>query len=120
MSLENVGPPAPPNNPTVVQQFGRQFSLLVSNTQGQTIDLSQFRVKFQTKKSIYQTPNVADILVYNLASSTNTFIKQEFTQVLIQAGYPGNFGTIFKGNIMQAIIGRENGTDTFINLLCGD
>ena len=102
------------------QQFGRQFSLLVSNKQGNAIDLSNFRCKFSVKKSGYQTPNVADIYVYNLASETAQVIKQEFTKVILQAGYVGNFGTIFKGNIMQGIIGRENATDTFLNITCGD
>jgi hypothetical protein len=117
--LSSIGPPAPSINPTI-QQFGRRFQLLVSNNQGKTIDLSQFRCKFQVKKSIYQTPNVADIYVYNLASETAQFIKQEFTRVIMSAGYQGNYGNIFKGNIMQAIIGRENATDTFLNILCGD
>jgi len=102
------------------QQFGRQFKLLVSNKGGTTVDLSQMRVKFAVKKSGYMTPNVADIIVYNLAQSTALFIKQEFTQVIMQAGYDGNFGVIFKGNIKQAILGRESGTDTFINLIAGD
>jgi hypothetical protein len=106
--------------PQQPQQFGRQFSLLVSNSQGKTIDLSQFRCKFSVKKSGFQTPNTSDILVYNLSSEAALFIKQEFTRVILQAGYPGNYGTIFKGNIKQAIIGRENATDTFLNLLCGD
>jgi hypothetical protein len=102
------------------QQFGRLFSLLVSDSQGRTVDLSKFRVKFNVKKSGYQTPNVADILIYNLDTSTAIFLKQEFTSVILQAGYAGNFGTIFKGNIKQAIIGRESATDTFLNLICGD
>lgn len=102
------------------QQFGRQFSLLVSDSQGRVIDLAQFRCKFSVKRSGFQVPNVADVYVYNLSADTALFIKQEFTSVIIQAGYAGNFGTIFKGNIKQAIIGRESATDTFINLLCGD
>lgn len=102
------------------QQFGRQFSLLVSNKRGQALDLSSFRVKFSVKKTGYLTPNSADIYVYNLSSETAQFIKKEFTKVVLQAGYSGNYGTIFTGNIKQLIIGRESATDTFINLMCGD
>ena len=106
--------------PQQPRQFGRQFSLLVADNQGRTIDLSQLRCKFSVKKSGFQTPNVADIFVYNLGEEAAKFIKQEFTHVIIQAGYSGNYGTIFKGNIKQLIIGRESATDTFINILAGD
>lgn len=102
------------------QQFGREFKLLVSNKAGTAIDLSPLRVKFAVKKSGYMTPNVANIIVYNLDESMALLIKKEFTQVVMQGGYSGNFGVIFRGNIKQTIIGRENGTDTFLNLICGD
>lgn len=102
------------------QQFGRLFSLLVSDKNGNTVNLSDFHCKFAVKKTGYLTPNVADILVYNLSTETALFIKQEFTRVILQAGYQGNFGTIFTGNIKQGILGRESATDTFLNLICGD
>ena len=107
-------PPAP------TQQFGREFKLLVSNKAGKVVDLSPLRCKFNVKRSGYMTPNSADILVYNLDESFAQFLKQEFTNVIVQAGYGGNIGTIFKGNIKQGIIGRESATDTFLNLICGD
>ncbi len=113
-----TGAGSPPSEPT--QLFGRKFSLLVSDSKGNTIDLSQFRCKFVVKKSGYMTPNTADILVYNLSQSTALFIKQEFTRVVLQAGYAGSYGTIFLGNIKQGIIGRESQVDTFLNLVCGD
>lgn len=63
---------------------------------------------------------MADILVYNLDSTTAALIKKEFTQVILQAGYVGNFGVIFKGNIKWATVGRESATDTFLNIVAGD
>ncbi len=102
------------------RQFGRQFQIIVSNSQGQAIDVSQFHVKFNIKRSGYMTPNSADILIYNLSDTAAILIKQEFTNVVVSAGYTGNFGVIFKGNIKQAIVGRESATETFVNLICGD
>lgn len=101
-------------------QYGRTCTLLVSNKQGQALDLSQLHIKFAVKKSGIMTPNVASIRVYNLDESTALLIKQEFTKVILQAGYSGNFGVIFKGNIKQASLGRESATETFIDLNCGD
>jgi hypothetical protein len=66
------------------------------------------------------TPNVADIRVYNLDEKTALQIRKEFTRVTLQAGYEGNFGVIFQGNIKQVIIGRESATDTFIDIVAGD
>jgi hypothetical protein len=46
-----------------------------------------------------QTPNSADVRIYNVADSTAERIKNEFTQVVIQAGYQANFGLVFRGTI---------------------
>lgn len=100
--------------------FGRVFTLLVSNNAGKAMDLSQLHVKFAVKKSGVMTPNVASIRVHNLDEDTAQIIKKEYTHVVLQAGYVGNFGVIFKGNIKQGIIGRESSTDTYIDLNCGD
>ena len=47
-------------------------------------------------------------------------IQQEFTRVVLQAGYQGNYGVIFAGNIKQTISGRESATDTFLEIIAGD
>ena len=105
---------------TNTQQYGRVCTLLVSNKQGQALDLSALRIKFKVKKTGVMTPNAGDIIVYNVDPNTQKLIQNEFTSVLLQAGYLGNYGLIFKGNIKQFITGRESATDTFINLNCGD
>lgn len=101
-------------------QFLRKCTLLVSTGVGATLDLSQLRIKFAVKRSDTMTPNSADIRVYNLDLGTAAIIKKEFTQVTLQAGYDSNYGVIFQGNIKQVIIGRENATDTFIDIIAGD
>lgn len=102
------------------QQFGRVCTLIVSNKSQGGIDLSKLRIKFAVKRSDTMTPNVAEIRVYNLELQTAALIKKEFTQVTLQAGYQGNYGVIFQGNIKQVILGRENATDTFIDIVAGD
>lgn len=102
------------------QQYGRTLTLLVSNKAGEALDLSQLRIKFNVKKSGIMTPNQADIIVYNVSAEVEQLVQNEFTKVILSGGYTSNYGLIFKGNIKQCIVGRENGTDTFLELICGD
>jgi hypothetical protein len=102
------------------QQYKRHFSLVVSNSNFNGLDLSALRCKFSVKRSSNMTPNCADIRVYNLDQNTALLIKKQFTKVVMQGGYDSNFGVIFRGNIKQVILGRESATDTFIDLNCGD
>jgi hypothetical protein len=101
-------------------QYKRHFSLLVSDSNLNGLDLSELHCKFSIKRSSNMTPNCADIRIYNLDKDTALKIKKQFTHVLLQGGYDSNFGVIFRGNIKQVIIGRESATDTFIDLNCGD
>ncbi len=101
-------------------QFGRVWTLLVGAGDGTALDLSSLRIKFAVKRSDTMTPNVADIRVYNVEEATALRIRKEFTRVVLDAGYEGNHGVIFKGNIKQVIIGRESAVDTFIDIIAGD
>ena len=97
----------------------RRCSLVVGGD-GQGLEMGDLRVTFQTHHADYETPNSADIRIYNLADETVRRIQKEFTQVVLQAGYAGNFGLIFGGNIRQVRRGRENGVDTYLDILASD
>jgi hypothetical protein len=103
-----------------ILQYIRRCNLLVAGASGEGLDLSGLRIVFKVKKSDAQTPNAAEIRVYNLAESTAKQIREEFTTITLQAGYEANFGVIFAGNIKQVRFGRENGTDTYIDIAAGD
>lgn len=115
------------------QQYLRKINLIVTarftgpQLPGQSlidnaIDLSQLRIKFSCKRSDIETPNTADIRVYNVEDSTAKQIKALVNagKVILQAGYESNYGVIFQGNIKQVIIGRESATDTFVDIIAGD
>jgi hypothetical protein len=79
------------------------------------------RIKFHTFAPAVDRPKTAIVRVYNLSASTQNSIKNEFTQLMLQAGYQnGAYGLIFNGTIMRIKTGRENATDTFIELQCAD
>lgn len=102
------------------RQYLRRCNLIVANEKGEGLDLSQLRIVFSIKRSDAQTPNAAEIRVYNVAAETANRIRKEFTSVTLQAGYESNYGIIFAGNIKQVRIGRESGVDSFIDIAAGD
>lgn len=103
-----------------MNQFGRRCDLIVSDSGGSGLDLSQLRIVFHVVKEDAQTPNSARIKVYGVAPETAARIKKEFVDVILQAGYEENYGVIFRGNIKDVRTGRENGVDTFLEISGGD
>jgi hypothetical protein len=69
--------------------------------------LSALRVVFHVRRGDLQTPNSAAIRVYNVSETTKQRIEKEFTRVVLQGGYQGNFGIIFDGTIKQVRRGQE-------------
>lgn len=105
---------------TLYDQWIRKCRLTVSSAT-QALDLSEFRIKFQVLQSDVETPNNAAIRVYNLSDDTIQSIRKSYTTVILEAGYEtGNFGVIFYGTLKQFRIGRENLTDSYIDLLAAD
>ena len=107
-------------NMTGQLQYIRRCNLIVAGKDKDGLDLSNLRIVFKIKKSDAQTPNTAEIRVYNLAEDTAKQIQKEFSRVILQAGYESNYGVIFDGNIKQVRTGRENGVDTYLDIAAGD
>jgi hypothetical protein len=90
---------------------------------GQTFDAEGIRVRFKIKQSTLNQPNTAVILLTNqLRGQAKKMCdpKSEGTNVTISAGYDGNMGMIFQGDLRKAIYGRENATDTMTTILASD
>lgn len=100
-------------------QYMRRCNLVVAG-EGQGLDLSGLRIVFKVSKKDAQTPNKALIVVYNLQADTAKRIRNEFTRVILQAGYESNYGVIFDGTIKQVRLGKENGTDSYLEISAGD
>ncbi len=103
-----------------VQQYLRKASLIIGNDEGNGRDFSELRFKFSISRGDIQTPNSADIRIYNLSEQTAQAVQKEFTRVILQAGYEGNFGVIFDGQIKQVRRGRETQTDTYLDITAAD
>lgn len=108
-------------------QYLRKAQLIVSPTlDAPGVDLSELHFKFAIKRGDLQTPNSADIRIYNLDEQTAKSIQEEKSQIILQAGYEGlpgdssNFGIIFTGFINQRRLGRESAVDTFVDIIADD
>lgn len=101
-------------------QWLRVCSLTVADKGGKGLELGELRITFSTKKGDTETPNSAEIRVYNLSEDTMNRMKREFTRVVLSAGYRSNSGVIFDGNIRGTRQGKENGTDTWLEIVAAD
>lgn len=117
-------------------QFIRKISLVVTSAanpnvsgffeeiaaaDGTGLDLSNMHIRFQVFQNDEASPSNAVIRVYNLAPSTIKRVQGEFDRVVLQAGYESSaFGVIFDGSIKQYRVGKENATDTYLDILAAD
>lgn len=91
--------------------YGRKYRVLVSNSNGVALDVSQLRVTFKIIKTVMMQPNMSEIVIYNLSPETENTIIKEGNRVIIEAGYEGEqYGKIFDGNVIQPIRDKEDGT----------
>lgn len=102
-------------------QFGRDISCVVAAATGNGLEFKDFRVVFNVHRGDFQTPNTCDIRIYNLSDQTANLIAQkEYTNISLKAGYVGNTGLIFKGDIKQFRKGRENALDSYVDITAAD
>lgn len=100
----------------MTRQYLRACKLIVSTIDGDGLDLSELRITFKVSQADMQTPNSAQIRVWNLSPDTSKQIEKEFTRVTLQAGYGEEAAIIFDGTIVQLRRGRQNATDTYLDI----
>lgn len=106
----------------MVEQYIRACSILLQGG-GDPLDLSTLRCRFKVTQHTLQTPNLATVFITNQNPTTARQLAQaqsEYKTLTIIAGYVGSSGVIFSGNIVKAIYGRENPTDTLTTILAAD
>lgn len=101
-------------------QFLRRLSL-VTSTAKTALELAACHIQFRVRQWDIQTPNALFARIYNLSEETTRRVQDEFSRVTMQAGYEGGaFGVIFDGTIIQPRRGRENATDTYLEIVAAD
>lgn len=104
----------------MTEQYPRKASLIIGENAGDALDLSELRFSFVVKRGDFQTPNSARIRAYNMNPDTMARVEKEFTRVVLQAGYEGNFGLIFDGTVVQTRRGRTSQVDTHLDITAAD
>lgn len=101
----------------MTRQWIRHCRLYVG-TGTEAIDVSDLRIRFNVEMATRSTPWRSDITISNLSNATaNKIAKDEYGKVTLQAGYDGNFATIFDGQIVQKRgPARETPVDTYFNI----
>jgi hypothetical protein len=86
----------------------------------QGLELAELRVEFTVNRTTNSSPNLLRARVYNMAPQTMKKVY-EFTRVQLSAGYKyANYGVIFDGTVVQYRRGKENPTDTYLEIHAGD
>lgn len=101
-----------------VRQWGRKVSLIVGDEEA--LDLSALSFSFAIKRNDAKAPNTATIKVMNASRETASMVQREFTRVVLQAGYEGNYGVIFHGNVVRARWGGSGDTETVLEITAAD
>ncbi|WP_289142458.1 phage protein [uncultured Brevibacillus sp.] len=103
--------------------YGRRYRVIVTSAKGTGLDVSQLRCVFDIKKTLTPQPNFSTVTIYNLNTETENKVINEGDTVIVEAGYEGEqYGLIFRGDVIQAIRGKEDGVDykLILNSVDGD
>ena len=96
------------------QQFAKE------KDSDKVLDVSNLRIQFSINRVAMYYPNQARITVYNLNASTENAIVQEGYRIIVNAGYPENYGQIFDGTIIMCNRYKQNATDYILNIVALD
>lgn len=84
--------------------YGRRYRVVVSDQNGQALDVSDLQCTFNIRKVINQTPPFSTVVIYNLNPVTELAILEEGYRIIVEAGYEGSqYGTIFDGDVIEPI-----------------
>jgi len=111
-------PSQPPSGGAGVGQTASTEQAASGPSEG--LELGALRVTFNVHNNTVTTPNELNARVYNMAPETMKKVVQ-FGRVKLTAGYKyGQYGVIFDGKVMQYRRGKENPTDTYLEIIAFD
>lgn len=84
--------------------YGRRYRVVVSDSSGIGLDVSDLHCTFNIQKVINMQPPFSTVVIYNLNPETEDVILEEGSHITIEAGYEGSqYGLIFDGDILEPI-----------------
>jgi len=97
--------------------FLRAYRLFIGGEDG--IETSELRISFEIEKSLVGFPNLGRIVVYNLSETNRNKIKDEYSEVILYAGYEGKEALLFKGELRN-VNHQKIGVDWVTEIFAGD
>lgn len=101
-----------------VRQWKRHAQVVIGKA-GAGLLVENLRVQFEVSKTVDSAPNVAVIKIFNLSPANEAKIKNEFDEVLLNAGYEGALRLVFRGNIKHVYRYRDK-SDYITEIEAGD
>jgi hypothetical protein len=101
-----------------VRQWMRRAQVVIGK-KGVGLMVENLRIAFEVTKTVEAAPNIAVIKIYNLHPDNEAKIKNEYEEVLLNAGYEGAMQLVFRGNIRHVYRYRE-GNDYITEIEAGD
>ena len=101
-----------------VRQWQRRAQVVIGK-KGSGLLVENLRIQFDVSKTVESAPNVAVIKIFNLSPINEAKIKNEFDEVLLNAGYEGALRLVFRGNIKHVYRYRDK-SDYITEIEAGD
>jgi hypothetical protein len=101
-----------------VRQWKRHAQVVIGKA-GSGLLVENLRVHFEVSKTVESAPNVAVIKIFNLSPINEAKIKNEFDEVLLNAGYENALRLVFRGNIKHVYRYRDK-SDYITEIEAGD
>lgn len=97
----------------------RAYKLTLGNAK-EAKEISKLRVSFKIDKTITSEPNYAEISIYNLNEESKKLLKEKvYDAIQLEAGYEGDLGLIFSGEIISFTT-KKDSCDLITILKCSD
>lgn len=97
-------------------QFNRQYTLTLSNADGEVLVIEELRITFQLNKTLLGYPTRGRIEIYNLSEENIQRIGKRYSVATLEAGYATTKAHVFTSNIMNFYKSRQ-GVDSVFNLI---
>lgn len=104
---------------TSLLQWNRVCQVIVGDAGTGVLVEPPLKIEFNVKKTVGRTPNTCLLKLYNLSPDTENRIKGEYTEVILNAGYEGSAGLLFRGNIRHTFAYRD-GNDRIVEIDAAD
>lgn len=89
--------------------YGRRYRIVVSNSLGVALDVSDLHCTFNIQVVVNQQPPFSTIVIYNLNPITENVILNYGDRITVEAGYEGEqYGLIFDGDVIEPIRDKED------------